>query len=214
MTYVSHLTHLTHVAFVALIFCPTTGRRKLAFLVGCWLYLSYSWMHVTVGASRHDHFAFVSSIRTTRSSTISCFCHKSFSLHSTTTVEEEIQDPTYYVLSPEQADQFNLLVEERSRARWQGGLHSCGQAARPNQNPFPALGLSNLGPRHSSNIVEDPMGILVLTQESPSSLLSGPTVLQLAHIALGLAIESSAHTNLGRAHLSLGKQRSSSNSIV
>jgi hypothetical protein len=206
-------------------------RRNLALFVGCWWFLIGSCCgrrHVTVGASRQDdHLAFVSSLRATprrRSRiTIPSFYHKPFSLRSTTIEEEELQDPTSssssslsVLLSPEQADPLNRLLEERSRARWQGN-YTHADALRDQ------LQTLDLPPGYQLVVHDIPRALgggstwtlVVLPPEQPSPIaLPGPTVLQLAHAALGLAVESSVQNNLGRAQESLGNQRSSFHSIV
>ncbi|CAJ1952508.1 unnamed protein product [Cylindrotheca closterium] len=113
------------------------------------------------------------------------------------------------ILGAEKAKQLEQLVEERSLARLEGNyLH-----ADMIRDQISSLDLPDNWEVVVTDVPRKQGGgstweLVQTKQEMP--ILEGPTVLQLAHAALGLAVECSVQANLGRAHTALGMQQQTS----
>lgn len=107
-------------------------------------------------------------------------------------------------LGEEEANKLQQLVEERSQARWEGKFAHADLLREQIQN----MEL----PKNVEVVVSDiprkegggSTWKLVRRREAQPPM-EGETVLQLAHAALGLAVESSVKANIGRAHTAIGK---------
>jgi hypothetical protein len=110
-----------------------------------------------------------------------------------------VEDPTT-ILTSIDTDIFNRLVDQRSLARWEGNY---ARADELREEIHQVL----LPPGYEVWMEDIPRKLgggtnwkLVFSQaNTPPEALPGPLVLQLAHAALGLAVEASVQTNLERA---------------
>jgi hypothetical protein len=107
------------------------------------------------------------------------------------------------IFSQQQVHQLDNLVNERSEARWIGN-YTHADLVRDE--------IQSLGNEQFEIVVTDlprsagggSLWKLVPTESLiQKNILEGSTILQLAHAALGLAVESSEQANLGRAHTAL-----------
>jgi hypothetical protein len=114
----------------------------------------------------------------------------------------EVYDPQT-ILSEEETNNLQSLVEKRSQARWQGNYTHADLLREQIQN----MEL----PKNVEIVITDitrkegggSTWKLARTQEA-IPIMEGQTILQLAHAALGLAVESSVKANLGRARTAIG----------
>jgi hypothetical protein len=111
-----------------------------------------------------------------------------------------VEDPTT-ILTPIDTDRLKRLVEQRSLARWEGNYTRADELRDEIQQVI------ILPPGYEVWMEDIPRKLgggtdwkLVMRQASTQpEILPGPLVLQLAHAALGLAVEASVQTNLERA---------------
>lgn len=131
------------------------------------------------------------------------------SAHREATISvEEPEHEFESILSVEETRLIEELIEERSRARWDGNYTHADII----RDKISCLELPDNWQVVVTDIPRKQGGgstwKLVETKED-LPILEGATILQLAHSALGLAAESSVQANLGRAHTAIGMQEKS-----
>lgn len=131
------------------------------------------------------------------------------STHCKVTTAEQRQEFHESILCDEERKQLEQLVEDRARARWEGNYSHADMI----RDKITSLALPHNWQVVVTDIPRKEGGgstweLVETKQEMP--ILEGPTVLQLAHAALGLAVESSVQANLGRAHTVLEMQKQTS----
>eukprot|EP00980_Cylindrotheca_fusiformis_P020067 scaffold7139_cov115-Cylindrotheca_fusiformis.AAC.17 len=107
------------------------------------------------------------------------------------------------ILSEKKLTELQSLVEERSKARWEGNYARADFLREQIQNvelPKPVAVVVTDIPRKEGG--GSSWKLVSVDEHLP--LMEGQTVLQLAHAALGLAVESSVKANLDRAHMAIG----------
>ena len=135
----------------------------------------------------------------------------------TVTFLEEEESRKNPLLDPETTSQIQTLLEQRAKARWNGdyveadGLRDRLLLTVSDDEDDPQQAKDKLLPDGLTLWLQDlprtqgggtQWKVVLLEEEQskdPPELLPGPTVLQLAHAALGLAVEHSTHIHLQRA---------------
>jgi hypothetical protein len=110
------------------------------------------------------------------------------------------------VLSSKDVHALRQLVERRSRARWEGDYQQADNLRTQLQKfPLPvgySIWLEDI-PRNVGGGTNWKLVFLDEEFQEQHARPDGPTILQLAHAALGLAVESSIQANLDRAKLAM-----------
>ena len=117
-----------------------------------------------------------------------------------------VEEDPRNLIGVNQISRLKSLVDERSEARWEGNYTHADLVREQIENVA-------LPSSYKVVVTDVPRKLgggstwkLVKVQEAKPIAMEGPTVLQLAHTALGLALESSVQANLGRAHTAIGKE--------
>ena len=122
-----------------------------------------------------------------------CIRSRLTKLYSSTIVDPES------VLDIEDVDQLTDLVDKRSRARWDGNFQAADDLLMQIQAfPLP-VSYHVLLEDKSRKLGGGSTWTIVREENFEAQIMDGPTILHLAHAALGLAIEASMESNLKRA---------------